>query len=444
MQKRIIIIGGGFGGLTTAVRLASLHPDKKACAITLIDKSAHHLYFPLIYEVATGRFDTKDENRAAYRHGEHELMKGSAVDFTDLRALLGKRGVDVEDAEVTGLDASGRHLMLADGRRVAFDHLVIAVGGVPNARGIEGLEEHAHMLYSMRGALSIRRHLHELVAKRRRNLIPHIRVIIGGAGATGVEFACELGAYMRKMVREGILRASDYSIEVIEASPRPLNGFHPSFSKWAMKRIEHFGIKLLLDTCIKGAHADHLVLAPRPLRAGESREDLICDFRKEGEKEVTYDLLVWTGGSKANPVLKTMNIPLDSRGRVEVDATLCVKGMDGIWAIGDCAALADPKNGRTVPPLAQAAIAEGKTLAKNLSAACTGASPKAYGFPRMNAIVPLGGGYGIADVYGLRIKGRIVYPLRLAAEARYFFGTLPFRFAWRMFWAAVKAYRNND
>jgi len=443
MQKRIVIVGGGFGGLTTAIRLASLRKQKGECAITLVDKGAQHLYFPLLYEVATGWFDMKEKNRASYRHAEHELMEGSAVDFTDLRELLGKRGVQVEDAEVTGFDPASGHLTLADERRLPFDHLVIAVGGVPNMFGIEGLEEHAHPLYSMRGALAIRRNLHDLIGKRKRNEIPHIRIIIGGAGATGVEFACELGAYLRKLQRKGILNASDYSIEMVEASPRPLSAFHPKFSVWAMKRIEHFGIKILLDTCIKGAHKDHLVLAPRPLREGEKPSDLVCDFQKENEKEVTYDLLVWTGGSKANPVLKTMNLPLDRRGRIEVDATLNVKGMNNVWALGDSAALVDPKTGKAVPPLAQAAIAEGKQLAKNLHAVCMGSPPGPYAFPRMNAIIPMGGIYGAADVYGLRLKGRIIYPLRLVAEARYFFKTFPFRIACRIFWASIIAYRKN-
>lgn len=443
MQKRIVIVGGGFGGLTTAIRLASLRKNADEYAITLIDKGAKHLYYPLLYEVATGWVDMENGDRTAFRHAEHELMEGSAVDFTDLRALLGKRGVQVEDAEVTGFDAVGGHVMLADGRKLPFDHLVIAVGGVPNTFGIEGLEEHAHPLYSMRGALAIRRHLHELVRKRKKNAIPHIRIVIGGAGATGVEFGCELAAFLKKMVRKGHLHASDYSIEMVEASPKPLNAFHPSFSKWALRRIEHFGIKLMLDTCIKGTHKDHLVLAPRPLREGEKVEDLICDFKKENEKEVTYDLLVWTGGSKANPLLATMNLPLDRRGRIEVDTTMNVKGMNNVWAIGDSAALIDPKTGKAVPPLAQAAIAEGKQLAKNLRAVCTGSPPGPYTFPRMNAIIPLGGSYGIADAYGLRLKGRIVYPLKLAAEARYFFKTFPFGIACRIFWASIMAYRKN-
>lgn len=444
MQKHIVIVGGGFGGLTTAVQLASMRRNKDACAVTLVDKGAHHLYYPLIYEVATGWFDMKHAENDAYRHGEHELMKGSSVEFTDLKKILGKRGVQVEDAEVTGFDAVGSHLMLADGRRLPFDHLVISVGGVPNTFGIEGLENHAHMLYSMRASLGIRRNLHDLIGKRKRNEIPHIRIIIGGAGATGVEFACELGAYMRKLHHKGVLHESDYSIEMVEASPRPLNAFHPKFSKWALRRIEKFGIKLLLDTCIKGTHKDHLVLAPRPLREGEKHEDLVCDMEKDHEKEVTYDLLVWTGGSKANPILKTMNLPLDRRGRVEIDTTLNVKGLNNVWAIGDCAALVDPKTEKAVPPLAQAAIAEGKQLAQNLIAVCEGSPPAPYKFPRMHALVPLGGSYGAADVYGLKLKGRIVYPLKVYAEARYFFKTFPFRIACRMFWAAVIGYRKNN
>lgn len=445
MKGRIVIVGGGFGGLTAAVRLASLRKKVDGCSITLIDKAAKHLYFPLLYEVATGWFDVEDAPGAPeFRHAEHELMKGAAVDFTDLKALLAPKGIEVMDDEVVGLEPGVSRLKLADGRDIPYDQLVIAVGSVANTFGIPGVEEHAHSLYSMRGALGVRRRLRELVALRRRNEIPHIRVVVGGAGPTGVEFACELAGLFRKLARKGVLTASDWTVEMVEASPRPLGGLHPELSRRAKDRLEKLGVKIFLDTCIKGAHKDHLVLAPRPLREGEKAEDLLCDFRKENEKEITYDLLVWTGGSKASPVLAAMRLPLDARGRIEVEPTLKARGLPNVWAVGDAAALVDPKTDAPVPPLAQAAIAEARTAAENVWAACREKPPKPYPFPRMNAIVPLGGTYGLADVHGLRLRGRAVFPLKVAAEARYFFRTLPFGVAMRMLGAALRAYRRND
>lgn len=443
MQERVIIVGGGFGGLTAAVRLARLRKGRKDFRVTLIDKSAAHLYYPLIYEVATGWFRSEAEDDVR-RTRERRLKEGASIGFDALQRPFRRRGIEILDAEAVGLDAGASKLLLADGRELGYAHAVIALGSVPNDFGIEGMAEHAHFLYSMRGALAIRRRVRDLVTARRRNEIPHIHVVVGGAGATGVEFACELAGLFSKLERKGELRRSDWTIEVVEAGSRPLGAFPEDLSRWALRRMERLGIKVFLDTCVKGAHKDHLILMPRPLRDGEKSDDLLCDFRKENEKEITHDLFVWTGGSRSSPGHAKLGLPLDAKGRVETGEDLRVRGHRNLWVIGDGAGLTDPKTGRAVPPLAQAAIAEGKTVAENIVSVMRGGETRPYGFPKMAIAVPLGGMYGIADVYGLHVKGRIVYFLKLAAEARYFFKTFPFTIAWKMMLRIMKAYRKND
>lgn len=431
-RHRIVILGAGFGGLTAATRLSKKLGKRSPCEIVIIDKHTHHLYRPWLYEVATGDAD------------EASLEAGVATPFEDLRTHLAGEGVRVEYEEALGIDWTARAVTLSDGRALAFDDLVVAVGAVPDFYGIEGLETHGHPMYSLQDALVINRHLRDLVERKKKNEIPFIRVLIGGAGATGVEFACEAASFMRTQVRRGMLRAGEYSIEIVEASPRPLPAFHPRLSAWAQARLDKLGVKLILDACIKGVHRDHVVLAPRPLKPGETEDMLLCDFKKERVKEVTCDLLVWCGGFKARPFIKDLGLALDARGKIDVDETLGVKGQKRVWAVGDCMTLTDPKSKRPVPGLAQGAIHQAEVVAENIVRMMRGAPPEKYVFPSMHTLVPMGGAWGVADVFGFRFKGLLVWPVRLAADVRYFVKTLPWKSAWKMIRAPLTTFRRNN
>jgi len=431
-RKRIVILGAGFGGLSTANRLVKELGMPDGHEIVVVDKCSHHLYRPWLYEVATG--DAPEET----------LKVGIATPFEDIRTHLAPKRIRVEYQEVVGIDWGARAVELADDRKLPFDHLVVALGASPSFFGIEGLERHGLPMYSLRDALTVHRKLEDLLGAKRRNEIPFVRVVVGGAGPTGVEFACELAEFMRKQVRKKRIGAAEYSIEMVEASPRPLGMLDKEMSGWARKRLEKLGIKLLLDTCIKGAHKDHVVLAPRPLKEGETEDMLVCDFKKEREKEVTTDLLVWCGGFQANPVVAKLGLPVDARGRIEVDEHLRVRGKDGVWAVGDCATIVDPSSKRPVPQLAQAAIHQAATAARNIAAALAGRPLVPYAFPAMHTVVPMGGAWGIAQVFGLRLKGRIVWPIRLAADVRYFLKTLPLGSAWKLIRAPLTTFRRNN
>ncbi len=429
---RIVILGAGFGGLTTAVQLSKRLGVRPGCEIVVVDKCTHHLFRPWLYEVATGNAP------------EDQLKAGIATPYEDLRSHLSVRGVKVEYQEVLSVDWTTKNVNLADGSGLPFDHLVVALGTAPDFYGIEGLEQYSVPMYSLQNALVVHRRLRDLVERKRRNEIPFIRLVIGGAGPTGVEFACEAAAFMRSQVKRKMLGAGEYSIEIVEASPRPLPAFHPQLSAWAKARLEKLGVKMILDACIKGAHKDHVVLVPRPLKPGETMDMLVCDFKNEGQKEVAADLLVWCGGFRANPVAKHLGMTMDARGKIDVEDTMQVRGMEGAWAVGDCIALIDPKSKRPVPQLAQGAIHQAELAAENIVRAM-GRKPLAhYQFPTMHALVPMGGAWGVADVYGRRFKGYLVWPVRLAADIRYFLTTLPLKSAWKMIRAPLTVFRRNN
>ncbi len=430
--ERIVIIGAGFGGLTTAVELSKRIGRRPGCEIVVIDKQTHHLYRPWLYEVATGNAP------------EQDLKTGIATPYEDLRTHLAARGVKVEYQEVIGVDWNAHAVLLADDRALAFDQLVVSVGAVPDFYGIEGLEQHGLPMYSLQNALTVHRKLADLIEKKRRNEIPFVRILIGGAGPTGVEFACETAMYMKTQVKNKMIGAGEYSIELVEASPRPLPVFHQTLSLWAKARLEKLGVKLILDACIKGAHKDHVVLAPRPLKPGETMEMLVCDFKDANQKEVTTDLLVWCGGFRANPVVKSLGVTVDARGKIDVEDTMQVRGQERVWAVGDCVSLIDPVAKRPVPALAQGAIHQAHLVAENIARTMKGEPLARYVFPRMHTIVPMGDAWGIAEVFGFRFKGVLVWPLRLAADTRYFLKTLPWKSAWKLIRAPLTVFRRNN
>ncbi|MFA5853543.1 MAG: NAD(P)/FAD-dependent oxidoreductase [Patescibacteria group bacterium] len=430
--ERIVILGAGFGGLTTAVQLAKRMGKRQGCEIVVVDKCTHHLYRPWLYEVATGNAP------------EDRLKSGVATPYEDLRTHLSGLGVKVEYQEVIGVDWESKTVRLCDDRGLPFDHLVVALGASPDFYGIEGLEQHGVPMYSLQNALVVQRKLKHLVEQKRRNEIPFIRILVGGAGPTGVEFACEAANFLKTQVKKKMLGAGEYSIELVEASPRPLQSLHPQLSTWAKERLEKLGVKLILDACIKGAHKDHVILAPRPLKPGETMEALICDFKNEGVKEVTTDLLVWCGGFRANPIVKSLGLTMDVRGKVEVDDTMQVKNMSNAWAVGDCITLFDPTAKRPVPQLAQGAIHQAHLAAENIMRAIEKKPLAHYQYPVMHAIVPMGGSWGVAEVYGHRFKGVLVWPIRLAADIRYFLSTLPLKSAWKLIRAPLTVFRRNN
>lgn len=430
-RERIVILGAGFGGLTAAVRLSKrLMPER--AEVTVVDRQTHHLYRPWLYEVATGDA------------GEERLKAGVATPFEDLRAHLAARGVRVEYQEILGLDRAAQAVTLADGRALPFDRLIVAIGAVPDLYGIEGLERHGHPMYGLRDALVINRRLRELVERKRRGEIPAVRVLVGGAGPTGVEFACEAAMFLRSQERRGALAASEWSVGIVEASPRPLPVFHPELSGWAKERLERLGVKLHLDCAIKAAQEGSVTLAPRALKPGETADALTCDFQGQPTKDVAADLLVWCGGFRANPTVTALGLAVDARGRIEVDATMKVKGEETVWAVGDGAALVDPATSRPVPQLAQAAIHQAETAAENVARSLEDGTPVAYAFPRMHALVPMGGSWGVAEVYGVRFRGHAVWPIRLAADVRYFLKTLPWASAWKLIAAPLTSFRRNN
>lgn len=441
-QNPIIIIGAGFGGLCAALELAKRKHRLGGRQIFLIDRGEHHLYTPLLYEVATG-YDPHEKWEETERDIEEELAEGVALSFDYLVRRVAQAGVQFRRGEVTAVDWERHEVVISGEQHLPWSDLVIAVGAETDFYNIPGLREHSFQLKTLRHALAIRRRLRSAIVRKQKGEEAHIQVVVGGAGATGVEFVAELTKFFEKAVRAGMISKSDYSITLVEATHRVLSMFGDPFSTWARERLDKWCMKLYLDSCIKAVEPGKVTLMPRPLRTGETAESLVCEFRTEKQKEIEADVVIWTGGIRAPECLAAWGLPTDPKGRVVVDAHCQVADRRGVYAIGDAAAITDSKTKRPVPALAQTAIVQARVVAENIARGAKG-ELVAYPFPYLHALVPLGAKYALADVSGYKFRGFWAWIVRQVADLRYFLHILPFGKALHVWLHGARVYTRND
>ena len=342
MQK-IVIVGGGAGGLELATRLGRA----KLAGVTLIDRDRTHLWKPLLHEVATGTLD-------------------DGVDALSYRAHCARVGVRFHLGQVNGIDRERRELLLAPmlgthgeevlhARRVTYDTLVLAVGAHSNDFGIQGVREHCHSLDSSAQAQVfhlelLNRFLH---VQEEGGEEECVTVVIVGAGATGVELAAELFNAAEMLAHYGVERAGRKGLRVIliEAAGRVLPALPEAMSQRAQKVLVSLGVDLHLNTAVQKVEANGVMT-------------------KEGAF-LAADLIVWAAGIQAPSFLARLGLPVNRINQLEVEADLRVKGEEAIYALGDCACLreapsTDVPAGRLVPPRAQAAHQMAKYLAQLL------------------------------------------------------------------------------
>lgn len=440
-MEPIIIVGAGFGGIATARALGKRRRALRGREIILVDRSDHHLYTPLLYEVATG-FDPREALGDPDREFESALVRGATVPLVDgLSKPLAREGIQFLHEEVLEIDREKRTVKFASGRTRSWSALVLALGSEPDFYDIPGLKECSFPLKTVRHALAIRRRLRALLVAKKHGEESHISVVIGGAGATGVEIAGELVHFFGQAVRRGVLRPSDITITIVEAAHRALSQFSEPFAGLAEKRLERWGVKFYFDSCVQSVDRGKVVLVPRPLKPGEEEKSLVCEFRAEKRKELDADLVVWTGGVRGPNQLAEWGFAVDAKGRVPVDAFCEVSSGSGVYVIGDAAALIDPKTQRAVPGLAQVAQLEAQVVAGHIAERV---SAKPYHFPYLHTIIPVGGKYAIADVFGFKFHGLLGWLARQAADLRYYTTVLPFWQALGVWYRGARVYTQND
>lgn len=433
--RNIVILGAGFGGIACARELTS-HGKPSGMNVIVIDRSAYHVFSPLLYEAATGFVEHENVGTAKL------LRSGVAIPIAE---LLSPWGVDFIEDEIVSVDWDRREVLVGKCQPVRFDELVIALGAEVNFFGIPGMKEHSLVLKTTRDADRLRQRIHDCLHMKEKGSRPSLRIVVGGGGATGVELSAEISMFLRRHVVKGHLKPTDFHVTLVEASPRIIAAMNPAMSSCALARLKRLGVHVHLDTAMKQVMPGKVTLAPRACKPGETIDQLLCDFKHEGEKTMEADMVIWCGGIRGASTLERFGVTLDERSkRVPIDATFEVAGRTGAYAIGDSALLMDPKTKQPVPWLAQAAMVHGKMVARRIVAASKGLPLPVYGFPGYPVVVPLGGKFAAVAVGRWKGVGFIGWLVHEAATLRYFLSILPLSDAVSLWWRGLVMYSGND
>ncbi len=372
MAWNVVIVGGGFGGAMAARELERVMPRQSA-RLTLVNDVNFLLYTPFLPEAAAGTLEPR-----------HVV--------TPLREILKRTYLRLGD--VVGHDAGVRTVELrtreGETEQLPYDHLLLALGSVSRVLPVPGLSQHAIGFKSLADAIWLRNHVIETLEaanatedpSRRDELLTYVFV---GGGYAGLEALAELQDFASEAI-ESYPRARLHGMRwvLVEATERVLPEIDAGLAEYALRELRGRGIDIRLGTTLEEVGADTARLST-------------------GERLPTRTV-VWTAGVAPHPSLQRLSVPLDERGRVAVDEHLRVRGMDSVWAIGDCAAVPNPDGG-LCPPTAQHAVRQGPVAARNIAAELGGGEARAFEYRGSAAFVNLGRYKAVGRVGGRTVRG---------------------------------------
>jgi NADH:ubiquinone reductase (H+-translocating) len=379
----IVVAGAGYAGLHVALRLAAKLRDHPAVQLTLIDRHDYHQVITELPRVAGG-------TRAA-----------DAVRIP-LQDMLAER-VRFAQAQITGIDLAGRRLLTEAGP-IGWRRLVLALGSRPNDFAIPGLAQRTLSVYSAGDAERVWEAVSKALTAAAAETDPGQQrrlatVVVGGGGATGVELAGELAEILPEAASGHGLAPARPAVQLVEAGPAILAGSSPQLIDKAARILSDLGVQVRTNAVVAAATGEGLRLTDGQLVQG--------------------GVFVWAGGVKAPELVADSGLPTGHNGRVKVDRYLRVLDHPQIYAAGDLASVTDPRTGHVLPPLAQVALEEGETVARNLDAELNGKPPQSFTFHDKGFVVSVGTRRGVADIAGITTGGRLAHLLKDAIEWEY-------------------------
>jgi NADH:quinone reductase (non-electrogenic) len=372
MAKEVLIVGAGFGGLEAARRLAR----KSAVNVTVIDQRNHHLFQPLLYQVATAGLNPAD------------IAVPVRAQFT--RAP----NVDVHLARATSIDLGAKRISVAEGPPLSWDFLILACGAQHSYFGHPEWEEFAPGLKTVEQATEIRRRI-LLAFESAENEAhpgahpPLLTFVVVGGGPTGVELAGAIADISRTVLVRDFRHIDPTSARVLllEAGPRILPAFAEDLSRRAAEDLRALGVEVRTSSAVTGIDANGVDI---------------------GSERVAAKSVFWAAGVQASSLARSLGVELDRAGRVKVNADLSIPGHADAFVIGDMAHLEEPGRG-LVPGLAPAAIQEGRAAARNILASIEGRPRKPFSYLDKGMMATIGKHKAIAQAGRFRLTGFVAW-----------------------------------
>ena len=373
LQKRhhVVIVGAGFGGLEATFGLSGA-----PVTITLIDRRNHHLFQPLLYQVATASLAT------------------SEIAWPVRHLLRDRKEVTTLFATVGGIDADGHRVLLDDGDMLSYDTLVLATGARHAYFGHDEWEPFAPGLKTLEDATTLRRRILVAFERAERETDPERRAalltfVIIGAGPTGVELAGTIAELAQHTLPSDFRNIDTHKARVvlIEAGPRVLAGFADDLSAYAQKSLQEIGVEVMLGQAVTECSADGVMY---------------------GGKRLDARTIIWAAGVRASPAAEWLNAPADRAGRLQVAPDLTVPGHPDIFAIGDTVAIKDPA-GNPVPGIAPAAKQQGRYVAAAIRARLNGKAPEPYVYKHSGSLAQIGKRKAVIDFGKFKLRGTLAW-----------------------------------
>jgi NADH dehydrogenase len=396
-EAHVVILGGGFGGLYAARALA-----RAPVRVTLLDRSNHHTFQPLLYQVATAGLNPAD------------------IAAPIRRILRDQRNVTVLLAEAEAIDGPGKRVLVKGGSAMHYDHLVVATGATHSYFGHPEWERVAPGLKSIEDALEMRKRIFFAFEAAEREEDPALfhewlSIVVIGGGATGVELAGTLAEIAKKTLARDFRRIDprEARVRLLEGSPSLLSAYVPELRDKARQQLERLGVEVRLGAKVTAVDDRGVML---------------------GEERIASRTVLWAAGVAASPLMKSLGVPLDRAGRVEVEPDLTVPGYPEIHVVGDAATLV--QDGAPVPGVARAAIDGGRHAAADIVRTLRGEARRPFHYRNLGMLATIGRGAAIADFGRIKLTGFIAWAAWLFIHILFLIGFRN-RFAVLLEWAAA-------
>jgi NADH dehydrogenase len=377
-RTQIVILGGGFGGVYTAMHLEKQLAHEPNVAITLVNRENFFLFTPMLHEVAASDLDIT-----------HIV--------NPIRKLLHRTNFfegDVEYIDLPNKCVGVSHGYAPHQHELPYDHLVLALGSITNFFNLPGLEDHALTMKSLGDAIQVRNRMianleeasSECAVQGRASLLS---VVVAGGGFAGVETIAGINDFLRESIEcYPNLSAELLRIVLVHPGEVILPELGPKLGAYAQKKLAQRGVDIRTNTRVTGVTEHGVTLS-------------------DGST-IPSCTVIWTAGTTPNPLLAALPCAKE-RGRVVVNEYMEVPEWPGVWALGDCALVPDRKTGTYYPPTAQHALREGKVLAHNITATLRGGPKRPFIFKTLGQLAAIGKRTGVANILGINFSGFIAW-----------------------------------
>lgn len=373
--KRIVILGGGFGGVCAAQHLDKIFAGDENIEITLISENNYLLFTPMLPEVPSSSIEAK-----------HII--------TPIRAFF--RRARFQNSHVHSIDLENRRIRTSHCEQchhiqLTFDHLVLAVGSTTKFFGLPGVTENALPMKTLSDAMALRNHIIDILEHADMQTDPQTRkkmltFVIAGGGFAGVETAAEIRDFLDIACRYyPNLRHDEISVVLVHAGARIMPEINAELAGYALEKLRQRKVEVVLNTKVRSATSASVTLS--------------------NDEEIATKTLIWTAGVATSPLVAHLPCARNKRGQVKVNEHLQVPDAPNVWALGDCAEIINPKTEEPYPPTAQHAIRQGKVVAENITASIRGGDKKPFVYDPLGMLVSLGRRSAVAEILGFKFSG---------------------------------------